>query len=181
MISPPVTSAHSRRRRARTSQSPQLGLLEDRIPNLRVILAGEGPLRPSLMGSAPASVVFPGYVDDPARFYPALDLFLMPSRSEAWGLAALGAMAQGVPVIASATGGLNEMIELGVSGWLVPPNDPVALADAIHHAYSNPDDLRKIGLRARERAGALSTQAMATSMESFYRRILAERILEERR
>ena len=62
---------------------------------------------------APNNVIFPGFISDRAAFFAALDLFIMPSRSEAWGLAALEAMAHGVPVIASDVGGLPEIVETG--------------------------------------------------------------------
>ena len=52
----------------------------------------------------------PGFIDDLDEFYAALDLYIMPSRSEAWGLTALRAMAFGLPVIASNVGGLSELV-----------------------------------------------------------------------
>ena len=89
-----------------------------------------------LRGSMPAtaSVILPGHISNRAEFFAALDLFIMPSRSEAWGLAALEAMAHGVPVVASNTGGLPEMMEANETGWLVTPGDPRELADAIERA-----------------------------------------------
>ena len=92
------------------------------MPRLRLILAGDGPLRSSFTPSQ--QIQLPGYMEDRPTLLKALDLFVMPSRSEAWGLAALEAMSYGVPVVASAVGGLKEIIEDGVSGWLVPPDDP---------------------------------------------------------
>jgi glycosyltransferase involved in cell wall biosynthesis len=98
----------------------------------------------------------------------------MPSRSEAWGLAALEAMAHGVPVIASNTGGLPEMIEANETGWLVTPGDPRQLADAIERAANlEPGELRATGLRARERAKQFSVQETAGRTEAYYHRILA--------
>ena len=59
------------------------------LPRVRFLLAGEGPLLADLRRVAPANVEFPGFVKDTATFFAQLDLFAMPSRSEAWGLAAL--------------------------------------------------------------------------------------------
>lgn len=146
-------------------------LLQPRLPNLRMALAGDGPLR----GSMPAtdSVILPGHISNRAEFFAALDLFIMPSRSEAWGLAALEAMAHGVPVVASNTGGLPEMMEANETGWLVTPGDPRELADAIERAAAwKPEKLRAMGLRARERSKQFSVQETAERTESFYRRIL---------
>jgi glycosyltransferase involved in cell wall biosynthesis len=96
----------------------------------------------------------------------------MPSRSEAWGLAALEAMAHGVPVIASDTGGLPEIVDAGNGGWLVPAGDPAALAQAIVEAASDPQGLRNQGQRARERARLFSVGRMVEQTEAFYGRFV---------
>jgi glycosyltransferase involved in cell wall biosynthesis len=67
----------------------------------------------------------------PAMRGPALDVAVLPSYREALGLVILEAMALGRPVVASDVGGIPEMVEDGVTGLLVPPQDPVALGDAI--------------------------------------------------
>ncbi len=151
------------------------GLLTARIPELRMMLGGEGPEWERLAGSLPAGVSLPGRIADPARLLAALDVFLMPSRSEAWGLAALEAMAAGLPVIASNMGGLAEMIEAGETGWLVSPGDAQALAEAIAEAASGRARLREMGSRARERARRFSVEETARRTEEFYLRILGAR------
>jgi glycosyltransferase involved in cell wall biosynthesis len=129
------------------------------------VLAGEGPLKSQVAND---SVILPGFLVDRAGFLAALDLFIMPSRSEAWGLSALEAMAHGVPVIASDIGGLAEIVEPG-SGWLMPPGDASALARAIVSAASDPESLRTAGLKARERARLFSVDQMVQQTEAFYR------------
>lgn len=148
------------------------GLLRESVPNARLLLAGEGRLLNDLRRSAPANVIFPGFVADRAQFFGALDVFIMPSRSEAWGMAALEAMAHGVPVIASDVGGLPEIVEPGSGGWLVPPGDPAALARAIVDAASAPDRLRQQGQKARERARLFSLDRMVDQTEACYRRLV---------
>jgi glycosyltransferase involved in cell wall biosynthesis len=142
------------------------------LPRVQFILAGEGPRLGDLRRAAPSNVSFPGFIEDHAAFFARLDLFVMPSRSEAWGLAALEAMAHGVPVIASDIGGLREIVELGRSGWLVPAGDASALARAIQEAVADPLRLCKAGLAARERAALFSVETMAEQTEQFYRRLL---------
>lgn len=142
------------------------------LRHLRFILAGEGPRLADLRRAAPSNVSFPGFVEDREAFFAGLDLFVMPSRSEAWGLAALEAMAHGVPVIASDIGGLREIVEPGRSGWLVPAGDGAALARAIWEATADPQGLQRAGLAARERAGRFSVETMAEQTERFYRRLL---------
>jgi glycosyltransferase involved in cell wall biosynthesis len=145
-------------------------LLRDKIPHLRMILAGESPTQVRASG-----VITPGFVENREEFFAALDVFIMPSRSEGWGLAAAEALAHGVPVIASATGGLPEIVGSGETGWLVTPGDPTALADAIQAAAKDPERLRLMGVRARERSVRFSIARTADLTERFYTRILQAR------
>jgi len=153
-------------------------LLASRLPRTRMLLVGDGPERSQplmieLARQASAIAQLPGFVDDLDQFYAALDLYIMPSRSEAWGLTALHAMAYGLPVIASNVGGLPEMVEDGKSGWLVPPESPKALADAILDAASDPARLYEFGRNARERAAKFSIERTVEQTERFYLRLLA--------
>ena len=120
-------------------------LLRESMPYARFILAGDGTLLNDMRRRAPENVMFPGFMSDHAAFFGALNLFIMPSRSEAWGMAALEAMAHGVPVIASDVGGLPEIVEHENGGWLVPPGDPAALARVITEAASSPYRLHEQG------------------------------------
>ena len=147
-------------------------LLRGSLPRARVVLAGDGQLWNEIRRSAPENVTFPGFVSDRAAFFATLDLFIMPSRSEAWGLAALEAMAHGVPVIASDAGGLPEIIEPGNGGWLIPAGDPEALARAITDAATNMDVLRAQGHKARERARLFSVDRMVEQTAAFYQRFV---------
>lgn len=135
------------------------------VPQAKFILAGDGRLREALIKNAPANVAFPGFLPDLDQFFASLDLFVMPSLSEAWGLAALEAMARGVPVIASDIQGLKEFVDS-----LVPPNDPAALAQAIQSVTQQ--DLRELGAAARTRASQFSIAKMIDETERFYARLL---------
>jgi glycosyltransferase involved in cell wall biosynthesis len=148
-------------------------LLAESHPRLRLVLAGDGPLLASIRLRAASSVLLPGPIADRRALFAALDLFLMPSRSEGWGLAALEAMAHGVPVIASDTGGLREIVAHGVSGWLIPPGDPRVLADAMAAVAAADPVLRAAaGLAARERARSFTLERTVERTEAFYRRVL---------
>ncbi len=140
------------------------------LPQVRFVLAGEGPLREELQGSAPKNVEFPGFVGDAAAFLEQLDAFVMPSRSEAWGLAALEAMAHGVPVIASDIQGLAEIVERGKSGWLVPSGDVEAWTRAI--GALTRAELAEFSEAARTRAAQFTVAQMAEQTERFYARLL---------
>jgi glycosyltransferase involved in cell wall biosynthesis len=154
-------------------------LVAPRLPRARMLLAGDGPerTRPALVELARRTsgiAQLPGFVDDLDQFYAALDLYIMPSRSEAWGLTALKAMACGLPVIASNVGGLPEVVERGQSGWLVPPESPQELAGAIVDAASDPARLCEFGRNARERASQFSIRRTVEKTEQFYLRLLAD-------
>ena len=153
-------------------------LLAAQLPRARMLLAGDGPERSQpamieLAGEASSIAQLPGFIDDLTGFYAALDLYIMPSRSEAWGLTALQAMAHGLPVIASKAGGLPEVVEHGKTGWLVPPESAEALAGAIVEAASDPTRLRDFGRNARERAAQFSMERTVERTEQFYLRLLA--------
>jgi glycosyltransferase involved in cell wall biosynthesis len=87
---------------------------------------------------------------DLERWYAAADVFALPSSSEAQGIVALEAMASGLPVIASAVGGLLGTIDDGRTGYLVPSGDFDALAARLAELLSNPSQRARIGMAARE-------------------------------
>ncbi len=95
------------------------------------------------------SVRFVGETPDALDLIAGADLMVLPSLSEGIPLAALEAQALGTPIVASAVGGLPEVIEHGASGFLVPPRDPPALADAIIAALSDPSLRGAFGARGR--------------------------------
>jgi glycosyltransferase involved in cell wall biosynthesis len=152
--------------------------LASRLPRARMLLAGDGPERSesgmvALAREASGVARLPGFVDDLDEFYAALDLYIMPSRSEAWGLTALRAMAGGLPVVASNVGGLAEVVEHGKNGWLVPAESSDALAGAIMDAESDRARLAEFGRSARSRAEQFSIQQTVERTERFYLRLLA--------
>ena len=106
------------------------------VPDARLLIVGEGSERDSLEAEAAslgieARVVFTGRREDVPAVTAALDVAVLPSYREAQGVSVLEAMALSRPVVASNVGGIPEMIEDGVTGLLVPPNDCTALAAAI--------------------------------------------------
>jgi glycosyltransferase involved in cell wall biosynthesis len=121
-------------------------------------LVGDGPLRPALearaaAGPAAASITFAGAVEDAADYLRAADLLVLPSRAEGMSNVILEAMACGVPVITSDLAGSRDV--LGADrrrGWLVPPEDPGALAEAIQGLLASPPLRAQIGNAARAAA-----------------------------
>jgi glycosyltransferase involved in cell wall biosynthesis len=98
-------------------------------------------------------IQFLGSRDDVPEILRNARVTVVPSVwEEAFGLAAAESMASGVPVVASSVGALPEIVDVGVTGVLVPPQDPKALADAILDVTTNPEKRRAMGQAAREKA-----------------------------
>jgi glycosyltransferase involved in cell wall biosynthesis len=94
--------------------------------------------------------------------YQASDVCVQASREEGLGFSVLEALACGTPVVATAVGGLREVIRDGETGWTAQPGDPAALADAIREAIDRPDDARR-----RAAAGAAMVRARFDSVRAF--------------
>lgn len=150
---------------------------KQRLPTARLLLAGDGPMRAELSREWPqtpeAAVLFPGFLSDLGPFMSCLDVFLMPSLKEGLGSAALNAMAHGVPVIASRTGGLCEIVEDGKTGWLFAPGSADDLAQKILAAAADESARVLRGERGRERARAFTDDIMVRKTEELYQRLVA--------
>jgi glycosyltransferase involved in cell wall biosynthesis len=153
-------------------------LLREHLPQARLLLAGEGPTLgdPEITQRCEALgdlVRLCGAIQNLAQFFPALDLYVMPSRSEGLGSSALTAMSYGLAVVASRVGGLPEVVEEARTGWLIEPASPPALAQAILAAAGDRARLQQWGLNARERARQFSVDRMVERTEALYHRLLA--------
>ncbi len=123
-------------------------------------------------------VRFLGRVDDQAlaEEYMACDIFVAPSRFESFGLNLLEAMMFGKPVVCADVGGMREIVENGVSGLLVPPENPSALAQVLIDLLGSSRRRAELGDRGRDVYQARFTlDRMAEDAESFYQRLVAHR------
>ena len=148
-------------------------------PQIRLRILGDGPCRMMLEDYVRelrlADVVeFEGASLDVPGFLAGLDVFVMGSKSEGLPLAILEAMAAGLPVATTAVGGIPELIEEGVTGWLCPPSQPESLAAIMKLAISA--NRRQMGEMARTRIrNTHSVEQMAIGYEALFAEILTRR------
>jgi glycosyltransferase involved in cell wall biosynthesis len=146
----------------------------ERAPGTWLVIVGDGSLEGELRAQAEAlpapardRVRFAGRHEDISALTAELDVAVLPSLREAQGISLLEAMARRVPVVASAVGGIPEVVTDGVDGLLVPPSDPSALADAVVRLARSP------ALRARLGEAGYRTVAERFSIDAQVRRIQA--------
>jgi glycosyltransferase involved in cell wall biosynthesis len=159
-----------------------LRLLADRGLAFRAALVGEGPDRDALEARSAAlgladRVRFLGERADVDRLLVGMDVFVLSSREEGIPNALLEAMAAGRACVATAVGGTPEVLHDGETGWLVPPGEPGALADALEQALTRPGEARRRGAAAqRATREEMSIEAMVRRHEEFYERAIASRL-----
>lgn len=134
--------------------------LNNRIPELTVMIVGDETvgqsgekMRMELLARdlAPQlKVVYTGYQSPPGSIVPAFDVSVLASKKETFGLVVIEAQALGIPVIATDSGGVPEIIEHGVNGLLTRPRDHVQLAEAIEQLYNDKELRAMIGRVGRQ-------------------------------
>lgn len=154
-----------------------VGRLAPRCPDLHVALVGDGELLAELRHDAERAGLasrahFLGWREDVATLLHAFDLFALPSLNEGQGRALVEAMAAGLPIVASAAGGIPEVLAGGAAGLLVPPADAGALARAIETLLADPALRARLGAAARERAGRYTVEASLRTLEALYDELL---------
>jgi glycosyltransferase involved in cell wall biosynthesis len=142
---------------------------------LSLLVAGEGAERGALEAWA-AGLGLRGHVRFAGRrevrpLLAAADVFVFPSLYEAVGIALLEAMASALPVVASRTGGIPEVVEDGVSGILVAPGDAGDLARALVALERDPERRRRLGVAARARAEGFDVSAAVRALEAIYEEV----------
>ena len=148
------------------------------VPSLRLDIAGRGPLEPALRALVKElgiqdGVRFLGYVAPIQRAIEDAAAVVVPSMGEGFGMVALEAMERARPVIAAEIGGLGELVEDGVTGYLVPPGEAEPLADAIVALASDLPRAAELGEAGRRRALEEFLQDRCTDRtEALYRQAL---------
>ena len=161
-----------------------LAALRPEFSNLRLEIAGAGPERMAIENEVRLldlqdSVTFLGWQTDLASVLVTWDVFVQPSLEEGFGIATLEAMAAGLPVIATAVGGLPELVKDGRTGWLVPPGDSTALAERLRLLLLNPEKRHAMGAAGQARArDSFSIERMVEAISKIYDDLLDLRGVE---
>jgi glycosyltransferase involved in cell wall biosynthesis len=154
-------------------------LTHARVPEARFVIWGDGPVRVALESLAAelgltGAMEFRGLTAQPEAALRELDIFVLPSLTEACSNGLLEAMASGLPVVATDVGGNPALVEDEVTGLLVPVGDAAALAKAILRLIEDPPLAERLGAAAREVACArFGLNRMLSGVQALYERALS--------
>lgn len=144
--------------------------------DVHIVLAGPGELPPSgrQLVEAGEGTEWRGWLAPAERdaLLHQAGIFVLPSTSEGLPMALLEAISRGMAVVATAVGGVPDVVEDGESALVVPPGDPEALATALARVASDPDLRARLGRAARARAAELGPDRLAERLDSLYRSLL---------
>ena len=152
-------------------------LVRRRIPRVRFLLVGQGPLENEVKRRAremglDGTVIFAGFRSDVPRVLSSLDVFALSSGWEGLSIALLEAMALGRPAVACLAGGVSEVIDDGLSGLLVPRDDPPRLAEEIIRVLEDRSLANRLGAEARVRARHFDIRHAVKREEDVYAQLL---------
>lgn len=148
-----------------------------RLPGVHLVLVGEGSQRPELEVLAVSlglggRVHFPGWADDVAAWMADLDVVALSSRNEGTPVALIEALAAGRPVVATSVGGVPFVVRDGRNGWLVPPADPAALAEALQACLADPlEGARRAAAGRAEVLPRFAAARLVSDIRSLYREV----------
>src|SRR5690348_1742275 len=149
------------------------------MPDVHLVIAGEGPTRAEIQRRArelslDGRVHFLGHRDDVDAILRSLDVAALSSDFEGSPLFVLECMANGTPIVATAVGGIPQMVLDGETGVLVPPRDPEALAGAIEHLLVDPERRAVLAAAAANRLSEFRIDAVARRFADLYETLAAE-------
>jgi glycosyltransferase involved in cell wall biosynthesis len=182
-----ITVANLRPEKNHETLIEAAALLVPDFPELQFQIVGDGPRRSALEALVRTkhlqrSVRFLGHREDVAQLLNEADVFVLPSRSDAFPNAAIEAMAAGLPVVASAVGGLLNLIDSDRTGVLVEPGNPAQLSAALRYVLSDRSKAARLGKAARDRVTShYSFERMVEAFEDLYLAGLPAHALAETR
>jgi glycosyltransferase involved in cell wall biosynthesis len=173
-----ATVANFRAQKAYPDLFTAARLLADRNVPARFVVVGQGPLETEMRTlhqtlDLAGSVDILGYRQDAIRVLAGSDIFVLASHYEGYPVAVMEALAVGLPIVATAVGGIPEAVREGVEGLLVPPREPQLLADAIEALVRDPSRRRAMGKAAAERGRRYDIVEAVRRTEQIYRDVVA--------
>jgi len=150
-------------------------------PEASLSIVGAGHLAASLNRRAAdlgimGSVRFLGFQRPPLESVRDCSIFVLPSRSEGFGMALLEAMRAGKAVVASRVGGVPEFVEDGRNGLLVPPDDPAALSDAILRLLRNPERAMELARAGQRTADGFTLDRAVRGISGLYEGVISKKL-----
>lgn len=164
----------------RVSHEKQLDHLKpvlERVPHTRLAIIGDGPARAALGARfSGLPVKFVGYLQGDAlsSAYASADCFVFPSSHETFGLVVTEALASGTPVVAYRVGGVEDVVEEGVTGFSYAVGDIKGLVDGVRQIAADPDRRAAMGRAARALAETLSWSSVMDDIVALYARLIRE-------
>jgi len=160
------------------------GLIKKTFPNTIFLIIGQtgnDTLKTRLRALAVAhgvdrEVIFTGYIPDVHRVYSALDILVVPSRWEGFGLILVEGMSSGKPIVATNVGAIPEVVLPNETALLVPPSMPSAIASGVIHLLENPEEARRMGEKGRERAKMFSWDRSGIQLDDLYKKLMQESV-----
>ncbi len=146
-------------------------------PGWHFILCGDGKDEEVLRAETVdlENVTFTGFVDKPGDYLGSFDVFAFPSNFEALGSSLLDAMHFGLPIVATRVGGIPEVVEDGVNGWLIDRGDAKAMFDKIEQLLTHADERERMARANREKASQFGAAVMTRAYLDIYRELLDRR------
>lgn len=156
----------------------RIKLILDAMPKARLALVGDGPHRQGLEKHfAGTQTYFAGYMSGKtlASAFASADCFMFPSRTETLGLVLLEAMAAGCPVVAARSGGITDIVEEGVNGYLFNPRDDQDFIQATQRLLDNSNERETIRRHARAEAERWGWAAATRQLQGYYQSVLEQK------
>ena len=145
------------KRKAQDDAIKAVKIVKETIPNIKLLIVGEGHKEfknylknLTLKLGISNNIIFTGYRDDIPSILCHCKLLLVPSWNEPFGRVVIEAFATGIPVIGTNSGGVKEIIKDGVTGYLVPPKNPVKIAEKLIYLFNHPELIKEMGNVGKE-------------------------------
>ena len=152
--------------------------VKEECPDVKVLIVGDGTLRGALEEEARQlgiadNVIFTGERRDVPRLYKLMDVKVISSIYEGTTLTVFEAMATGTPVVATTVDGVEEVIEDGATGMLVPPKDAASIAEVVTDLLTNPDRAQRLSERAEQAVKQYDVRTSMRRIENLYETVLS--------